>query len=218
MSVRRSNYRPPGQGGGVPAWLVFIIAVALVMGGFYLWDGIQRFVRTGGLGIPESTQRAQAENTATAERVVRAGITRTPMPSASPLPECQDFRVEITDAPNAIVRAAPNRAAEIMDAYPQGTLVCVLWLEPGSEYYAIDSNPATQRYELAYMHQSVLESLNPTPTPSATTTPPPTVTPAPTGSPTPTSLASPTAVPTSDSAQPTMPVSDQTDAAPLPGS
>jgi hypothetical protein len=217
MALRRNGSNSPRRGGGVPAWLVFIIAVALVMGGFYLWQGLQRFVRTGGLGIPESTQRAQIESTATAERVVSASITRTPMASATPLPECQDFRVEITDAPNAIVRESPSRAGEVVDAYDQGTLVCVLWLEAGSEYYAIDSNPATQRFELAYMHQSVLEPLNPTPTPSATMTAPPTVTLMPTGSPTPTALANVPPTATSDSAQPTMPGSGSPETVPAPG-
>lgn len=204
--TRRSS-RPQN---GMPGWLVFLVAVALVFGAFYLWDGLQRFVRTGGLGIPESTARAQVVATATAERVTRVAIiTRTPAPTATPLPECQAFRVSVANAPTALVRAAPNANGRVIDAFPNETDVCVLWREPSSEYFAVDADPTTRRYEIAYMHESVLEALNPTLTPSATMTLPPTVTP-------PATLTQPSTVTgapvvtftpsaTEDSAQPTLP-------------
>lgn len=182
-----------------------VVVIALVMGGFYLWDGLQRFLRTGGLGVAESTQRAEVLETATAERSeARAIITRTPLPTGTALPTCQDFQVEVVDAPNALVRETPNLSAAVIDAFPSGTLVCVLWREPNSEFYAIDANPETRRHEIAYMHESVLVPLNPTATPSATSSPLPTITPIPVDE---------TAAPESgltqppDSAQPTMPPS-----------
>jgi hypothetical protein len=180
------------------------------MGGYYLWDGLQRFMRSGGLGVSESTELAQVEAATAAQQVQRQQVTRTLIPSSTPMPECQDFRVDIVDAPNAIVRAAPSASSEIVTAFPNGTIVCVLWRDAGSAYYTIDGNPTTRRYELAYMHESVLVPLDPTPTPTASATPPPTVTPMPTGSATPTPLESAVPTATRDSAQPTMPASTDT--------
>jgi hypothetical protein len=208
MSLRRySSSRPPRRGGGIPAWLIFLVGIALVFGTFYLWDGLQRFFRTGGLSVAETTQQAVVVSTATAERIARggesSGVARTPLPSATPLPECQDFRVVAVTAPTALVREFPNPNARIVDAFADGTIVCVLYREGDSEYFAIDSNPTTRRFEIAFMHESVLEAVNPTPTPSATMTPPPTITPVPTNTLAPGVTPSPT--PTLDSAQPTLP-------------
>ncbi|MCC6616700.1 MAG: hypothetical protein IT320_24715 [Anaerolineae bacterium] len=203
--ILRSYRRPPlRRGGGPPAWVVVVVVIALVMGGFYLWDGMQRFLRTGGFGVTESTQRAEVQETATAERAEeRVIVTRTPMPTPTSLPECQEFRVEVVDAPNALVRELPNLTANVIDAFPTGTLVCVLWLEPDGEFYAIDANIETRRQEIAYMHESVLVPLNPTPTPSITPTSPPTITPTPMDE----TLAATILAQTPDSAQPTMPPS-----------
>jgi hypothetical protein len=170
---RQSNYRRGKS--GVPAWLLLVVTIAVVMGGFYLWEGLQRFVRTGGLGIPESTARAQLIATQTAEDATLQLALRTPIPSSTPLPQCQDFRVSV-NAANAIVREAPFSNAPIVEAYDNGTIVCVLWRDEGSEYWTIDANPTTRRRELAYMHESVLVSVNPTPTQGPTFTPLPTVT------------------------------------------
>jgi len=203
--ILRSYRRPPyRRGGGPPAWIVVVVVLALVMGGFYLWDGMQRFLRSGGFGITESTQRAEIVETATAERAAaRVIITRTPLPTGTPLPQCQDFRVEVVDAPNALVRELPNLTAAVIDAFPTGTLVCVLWREPDGEFYAIDANIETRRHEIAYMHESVLVPLNPTPTPSITPTAPPTITLTPIDE----TLESGEIAQTPDSAQPTMPPS-----------
>ena len=56
----------------------------------------------------------------------------------------------------------------------------MLGREDGSEWYSIDLNPSTRRIELAYMHESIIEAVNPTPTPSITPTPSNTVSPPPT--------------------------------------
>ncbi len=205
MSLNRFGSRPPRRRGGLPAWLITLVAVALVMGSFYLWDGTRRFVSSGGLGVVESTQRAQLLATSTAARSTRSPITRTPPPSPTPQPTCEPFLVEVVEAPNAIVRALPSRTGEVLDAWPSGTVVCVIGREAGSEFYTIDRNPETRRIDLAYMHESVLEPVNPTPTPTVTFTPPPTVTAIPTA----TGAAGTTGLPTptAESAQPTMPPS-----------
>jgi len=186
---------------GPPAWLVFVVGVALVFGGFYLWQGIQNFLRTGGRGVVEATQRAVQVSTATAERSTEVAINRTPLPSATAIPDCQDFIVSV---PNAIVRQAPTTNSEIVTAFNQGTHVCVLGRDSASGWYIVDSDPTTRRRETAYMHESVLEAVNPTPTPSDTPSPLPTVTALPTSTATETPLPAPTATPNPDaSATPT---------------
>jgi hypothetical protein len=179
-----SKRSPARRSSGPPAWLVFLVGVALVFGLYYVWQGLQNFIRTGGMGVQEATERASIVTTATADRITRAEIgleDRTPRPSNTPVPECQDF---VVDVPNAIVREAPNSAAAIITSYNAGTTLCVLSREGDSEWFVIDQTPGTRRLDLAYMHESVIRAVNPTPTPTITPTPLPTVTPAPTEPPT----------------------------------
>lgn len=188
---RRPDRRYGGGKGGPPPWLIFLLGVALVFGLYYLWLGVRDFMETGGLGIVEATERAVIVETATA--AVAPDLQRnsvTPRPSNTPIPECADFIVSV---PSAIVRAQPSTSAPIVDSFPQGTIVCVISRAPESEWYLIDSNPETRRLNAAYMHESVIEAVNPTPTPSNTFTPNPTVTPLPTNSPTTSPSPAPTA-------------------------
>jgi hypothetical protein len=169
-----------GTSGGVPAWLVFVVAVAIVLAAYYLWVGVQNYLRTGGLGVVEATRQAELIVTATADRV--QGVpTRTPVPTFTPIPACQDFVVTV---PSAIVREQPSANAAIVTSLAAGESVCVLGREGSTEWYTIDSNPRTRLLELVYMHETVIEAVNPTPTPSLTPTPLPTVTPQPSATPT----------------------------------
>ena len=188
--------KPSRHGGGPPAWLVFLVAVAVVFGAFYLYQGAQNFVRTGGLGVSEATSRAQVVDTATAQQQNSIAATQAPStqrPTLTPIPECIDFRVIV---PNAIVRAGPSESSAILGGLTQGEVVCVLGRPPDSEWYEIDQNPETRRLDLAYMHEVVIEAVNPTLTPSTTPTPLPTVTSAPTDTPSLTPVPSDTAPPT----------------------
>lgn len=158
--------------------LIFLIAGALVFGVFYACQGLQSFIVTGGLGVVEATNRAVIVNTVTAERVERSFALDdvTAPATTTPIPDCQDFIVSV---PNAIVRDAPTQASAILTSYSQGAEVCVLQranANPDSEWYAIDTNPGTRRPDLAYMHETVIEAVNPTGTPTITVTPLPTVT------------------------------------------
>ena len=184
MGLNSFRSRPSRRGGGgPPAWLIVLIAGALVFGGFYLFQGFQTFIRTGGLGVVEATQRAVVVSSATAVRVpTRSDAVMTLRPTATPIPECMDFRVT---AANAVVRQSPSFNGATVTGYPAGTIVCVLSHE--GEWYAIDTDRQTRRPELAYMHESVIEPVNPTPTPPRTYTPLPTVTELPTLTPSPTS-------------------------------
>jgi hypothetical protein len=189
MSLRPKASR---HGGGPPAWLVFLVAVAVVFGAFYLYQGAQNFVRTGGLGVSEATSRAQVVDTATAAQNDQSA-TRSPAtqrPTLTPIPECVDFRVIV---PNAIVRAGASESSAILGSFSQGDVVCVIGRQAESDWYEIDQNPETRRLDLAYMNEVVIEAVNPSLTPSQTSTPLPTVTSAPTDTPSITPLPSNTA-------------------------
>ncbi len=200
MGIRRTpppRHSPPRRGDGLPAWLVFLIGTAIVFSGYYLWQGAQNFIRTGGLGVAEATQRAliiasatQQEALATPRATRDSSTPAGGLPSTStPMPDCQEFTVIV---PNAIVRELPSTGAAIIDGLPEGTGVCVLGRDPGSEWYTVDGNPDTRRRELAYMHETVIEAVFPTLTPTATMTPSLTFTPAPTQTITPTETIEPT--------------------------
>ncbi len=174
--------RSTRRGGGPPAWLIFLVAVALVFGAYYLIRGAQNFLLTGGLGVEEATAQAQAVASATAVRVTRMATQQGEnvqlLPTGTPLPECIDFRVTV---PNAVVRSGSSSTAAVLTGYSEGTIVCVISrAAQGSEWYLIDQNPRTRRIEEAFMHEEVIDAVNPTPTPSDTRTPLPSVTPAPT--------------------------------------
>jgi len=174
MAFGRRPPRPTRRGGdGPPAWLIFLVGIALVFGAYYLWLGAQNFLRTGGRGVVEATERAVIVSTATAESFLPTRQPTSPF-TPTPVPECKLFMVSV---PNARVRESPSESAATIDSLFQNAEVCVLdRAAPDSEWYVIDQNPATRRLELAYMHESVIQAVNPTPTPSRTPTPLPTVT------------------------------------------
>ena len=173
------SYRTPKNRGGLPGLLVFVLGAALIFAAYYIWQGTATFIRTGGMGVLEATEQARMVSTATAVRVTRLATEANVVvrPSATTQPECQDFRVIV---PNAIVRELPAPNATVITGLTQGTIVCVLARETGTEWYSIDQNPDTRRAEVAYMHETVIEAVNPTPTPSITPTPSNTFTPLPT--------------------------------------
>lgn len=192
--------------GGPPAWLVLVVAVAIVFGLYYVWLGVQNYLRTGGLGVAEATQQAQLIVTATAARI-QSVPSRTPVPSFTPIPECQDFVVSV---PSAIVRAQPSMNAPIVTSLSSGETVCVLGRDAGSEWYSIDSNPRTRLLEIAYMHETVIAAVNPTLTPTLSPTPLPTVTPEPSRTPTLSPTPRPTDTPDPDATDTPMPTATPT--------
>jgi hypothetical protein len=171
------NKRPSQQfkrgGDGPPAWFVFIVAVAVVFGAYYVWLGLQNFLRAGGVGVVESTERAKIITTATAE-LLRPTRNPTQPATFTPIPPCQDFRVIV---PSAIVRETPNLRAPIVTTFLQNQIVCVIErASPDSEWYLIDSDPESRRIDTGYMNETVIRALKPTLTPSRTPSPLPTVT------------------------------------------
>ena len=87
-----------GRTSGPPAWLVFLVAIALVFGAYYLWTGLSSYLRTGGLGVVEATERAEIVASATAEEFFFSNPTLTAPPSLTPIPECQTFQVTAASA------------------------------------------------------------------------------------------------------------------------
>ena len=157
-----------------------------------MWQGVRSYLRSGGLGILETTEQAQIVASATANRL-QSLPQATLHPTFTPIPDCKAFVVSV---PNAIVRERASTNSPIVTSWPEGTQVCMIDRAPEDpEWYVVDGNPQTRRIEFAYMHESVIEAVNPTPTPSRTTTPLPTVTPVPTGTPTLSPTPWPTATP-----------------------
>jgi hypothetical protein len=171
--------------------LIFLVGIALVFGIYYVWLGIQSFLRSGGRGILESTRSAAIVSTATAASM-ETGIP-TVKPTTTPFPPCIPFIVIV---PNARVRAAPSDSGAVLTSFFMNDPVCVEGrAAPDSEWYIIDWKPQTRRVDIAYMHESVIEAKDPTPTPTNTQKPPPSVTPAPTLTPSRTPKVTPTEAP-----------------------
>lgn len=169
-----------GRQSGPPTWFVILVGIAVVFGMYYVWLGVRSFMASG-MTVVESTRQAIDLSTATAERFEELEtFAPTSLPTQTPVPECQDF---VVDVPSAIVRSLPSTNSEIVESLPQGEVVCVITREADTEWLVIDENPLTRRLEPAYMHEDIIRALNPTPTPSITWTPAPTVTNTPTYTP-----------------------------------
>ena len=165
------------RGGGPPAWFTFLLGVAFVFGGTYLWSNFQTFMRSGVVSVSEATAISQGLGTSTAVRQVTAvAELPTRRPSPTPKPECQEFEVS---AGNGIMRQAASTDSRLLESLEQGTVVCVLDRVEGADgftWYFIDRDAITNFIEPGYMRQDVVRALNPTPTPSNTAPPPPTIT------------------------------------------
>ena len=175
-----------GRQSGPPTWFVVLMGIAIVFGVYYVWLGFRNFMASG-MTIVESTREAIDLSTATAVRIEELETyAPTSLPTQTPVPECQDF---VVDVPSAIVRSLPDTSSEIIVSLHQNDVVCVITKEPDSEWYLVDSNPLTRRLEPAYMHEDIIRALSPTLTPSVTWTPAPTVTNTPTFTPSHTAAA-----------------------------
>lgn len=179
------------RGSGPPTWFVFIVGVAMIFGAYYLFLGVRNYIESGGASVLRATRQAEQQITATADRLLDLSLELpTRRPSPTDVPECQIFLVSV---PSAIIRRGPSTASGIVDTLDNGAEVCVIQLEPGTDWYLIDVNPVTRRIDPGYMRQDLIEPRDPTPTPSNTVPPPPTITLTPTYTPTPTRTPSPTA-------------------------
>ena len=191
--------------GTQPTWLIILIAVALVFAGWYLWQGLQTYIRSGGLGVQEAVQQAEQEASATVIRALTSTVIFAPPPTRTPIPECQPFVIVVKEA---IVRTEPSREARIKRALYEGDEVCVI--APAAtdpDWLLVDEEPRSRRIESVYMHRSLVRAVNPTATPVATSTPLSTITPKPSDTPDPaaatvTSGPTPTQTPVASATSP----------------
>ncbi|GAB4309456.1 MAG: hypothetical protein Kow00117_02830 [Phototrophicales bacterium] len=195
MRPKTHNKRPTPSNGGTPAWLIFLLGIAVVFGLYYLWLGFRDFAEEGLDQIEQVTQQAAVIITSTQVQIqiqeTQAQIT--PLPTFTPIPDCQDFRV-IVD--RALIRNAPSTTAAILDSADFGEILCVIQPDVRDiEWYLLDLNPETRRINEGYIFSNLVEAVNPTPTPTDTYTPAPTVTPLPTRLPTNTFTPAPTNTP-----------------------
>jgi cell division septation protein DedD len=187
-----SHYRRSGPS----PLLIVSIGALIVFGGYFVWVGVLSFLQDHGDITAPATHAANASATAQAAPVV---ILPSPfMPATfTPLPDCQWFKVKVS---RAVYRECPskdNNECPIRDTADYGTEFCVYSRVPGNpEWYVVELNPGGSYRDTVFMHESVLEAVNPTVTPAPTITPGPTITPVPTFTPAPTVLPSATPTPT----------------------
>ncbi|MCU0512566.1 MAG: SH3 domain-containing protein [Anaerolineae bacterium] len=166
---------------GPPAWFVFLIGVALVFGVYYLWSGVRDFLEEGARLSP--TQQALRDQTATVEQRTSLQLAApTRRPTLTPIPECQTYLVD-TDTVN--VREQPGTEFASLARLPRNTEVCVIGLQPGTDWFLIDQDTSTRRIEPGYIRADLLRSTRPTAVPTGTPLPPPSITPLPSATPTP---------------------------------
>lgn len=169
-----------------PACFFIVAAVILVLGCYLMWNGLLEWFRAAGSPSVAATREAEAQLSATPTRVpLLSGPTRTPVPA------CQEFEIWSADAR---VRECPALQCERRVVLYYEDKVCVYGraeasedYPEGQEWYVIDLNPNSAFRDLAYIHESVVRPVNPTPRPSRTFTPLPTVTITPSYTPQPTS-------------------------------
>ena len=160
-----------------PPWLIILVAVAMVFAAWYLWQGVQNYLRSGGLGVQEVTQQARQHASATVVQELTREVVLAPPPTRTPMPECQPFVVVVSEA---IVRSSPSVDAGIVKALFEGDEVCVMFPAPSNpDWLLVDDEPRSRRIESVYMHRSLLRALQPTATPEDTPTPLSTITPDP---------------------------------------
>lgn len=165
------------------AWQAALMAALIVFGGYFLWRGALNFFSTAG--------NITAPATATAAATVTLRPTRTfevpPMnlifgaqPTARP---CLEFYVT---AVRARVRECPSERCETLAMPYQGNRICVYGrAAEAPEWYEVNLYPNDPIPRSAYMHQSVIAAVNPTPRPTATPRPSATFTPSHTPTPLP---------------------------------
>jgi hypothetical protein len=183
-------------------WFVVLAGVLLVFGGYYIWHGVMSFFESNGNITAPATNAVIARQTASFEAFATVptldllGFNQT----LAPPRVCYDFRVKPA---RARVRECPKDTCGTILMPAQGVKMCVFGPAPNAtDWYEVNTNPDSPLPQVGYMHNSVLEPINPTKIPTKTFTPLPTITPIPsatrppTGTPPPTNTLNPAAPPT----------------------
>jgi hypothetical protein len=173
------------NGGGPPAWIVFLAGVALIFGVYYVWLGVRDFLANGiNPAIP--TQHVEQDLTAVFEEAVNQSGLPTARPTLTPLPSCQRYTVRVEEVN---VRTGPNVESDFIEKRLLGSEICVLGFQGDTNWFLIDMDTATRRIEPGYIRSDLLEAANPSPTPAPSTTALPTITLTPSHTPTDTPTA-----------------------------
>lgn len=186
---------------GPPITLIIVMGIALVGGCFLLWFAGLRFAE-------QQASQAAASQTADEQQVRAVTEAFRLPPSPTPTPECQWFRV-IAD--RAGTRLCPDYTCQMKNVVFYDQQMCVLGVAEddirypqATEWYVVDINASGAFRDLVYMHNSVLDPLNPTPTPTRTFTPLPTITLTPTFTPEPPKVVTATPLPDTTLLPPTI--------------
>lgn len=165
-----STYRRKGPSGP----LIVVTAIALVMTCVLIWAFSFQWLQNNQQTSQFSTRTAEASQQADTATPFFFGNAPTEVPN------CQAFEVAVN---TAMIRICPSEQCERRDIREFKDPICVFGRAEsseqyplGDEWYVINLNPNGAFRDLAYMHESVLEPINPTPRPSKTFTPLPTVT------------------------------------------
>jgi hypothetical protein len=186
--------------------LVVVIGAFVVFGGYYVWTGFLSFLEDRGDITVQITREVQA--TSTAQAAPQHPTIFVPA-TFTPLPPCIPFVVNVERAVYRDCPSTDDKQCPRVDSLTYGTEVCVYSrARENPEWYVVELNPGGAYRDIVFMHESVIEAVNPTPTPTATLPPLPTVTPLPTDTPPPTRPITPTETP--DQATPPTPAPTRT--------
>ena len=193
--------------------IVILVGALFVFGGYYIWTGFLSFLEDEGNITAQVTREAQASVTAQAAPAVQLPTLYMPA-TFTPLPPCQWFEVSVDRAVYRDCPSTDNIQCPIRDVVTYGTQLCIYARAPGNpEWYVVELNPGGAFRDTVFIHESVVEAINPTPTITVTFTPLPTVSPVPSNTPGPTSPASPTLTP---SETPTLTPEPRSSSTPVP--
>lgn len=186
----------PRQSRSVPTWLTVIAALLLVFGGYYIWRGLIAFFESSGNIAAPATNAALSNQTATIDAQTQMPTLDFSQPlniTTTPPRVCQDFRVKPV---RARVRECPKETCGTITMPSQGMKICVFGVSSDDpEWYEVNLKPDDPIPQIGYMHNSVLDPMNPTKRPTNTFTPLPTVTDIPSATPTRTPTPLPTKTP-----------------------
>lgn len=162
---------------------IILMAMAMVFGGYFLWTGFMTWVDEGSEESRIAQRTQVSEASATAYSIFNRP-TLAVFPSITPIPACEFFVVK--GPQSAFVRECPSSNCKEVGYVDANVSVCVIGRGDDAQYnrpqewFKVLLRPDDILPEITYMHQSVLRSLNPTATPTATFEPLPTVTRTPT--------------------------------------
>lgn len=210
-----SQYRSSGPS----PLLIVLIGALIVFGGYYVWTGMLRFFEDRGDITAQVTRQAAASATVPAAAGGLGALPTIPVYATyTPLPPCQWFEVTVE---RARYRECPSEDSEVCasrGSLELGTRVCVYERsKDNTEWYVVELNPEGAFRDMAYMHQSVIKAIDPTPTPTVTYTPLPTITLTPSDTPGPILTPTPTLTPSvTDTPDPATPPTQTPSPTPLP--